>query len=133
MLNGSSLPSPQTEDSGTPDSIEDTSLPMTDIQFSQYSSEHFSSEPPRDDSIDASQCSTEHYGRAFPWDDSDSVSPHCSSRDIGSGPLSRDQHIEDAEVFLITIVPKHVQCSLSPTFLLRTYFSCPCVLLVFSG
>lgn len=98
MLNGSSLPSPQTEDSGTPDSIEDTSLPMTDIQFSQYSSEHFSSEPPRDDSIDASQCSTEHYGRAFPWDDSDSVSPHCSSRDIGSGPLSRDQHIEDAEV-----------------------------------
>ncbi|XP_037414329.1 exonuclease 1-like [Triticum dicoccoides] len=95
MLNGSSLPSPQTEDSGTPDSIEDTSLPMNNIQFSQYSSEHFSSEPPRDDSIDASQCST---GRAFPWGDSDSVSPHCSSHDIGNGPLSRDQHIEDAEV-----------------------------------
>uniref|UniRef100_A0A453FNR8 Uncharacterized protein n=1 Tax=Aegilops tauschii subsp. strangulata TaxID=200361 RepID=A0A453FNR8_AEGTS len=95
MLNESSLPSPQTEHSGTPDSIEDTSLPMNNIQFSQYSSEHFSSEPPRDDSIDASQCST---GRAFPWDDSDSVSPHCSSRDIGNGPLSRDQRIEDAEV-----------------------------------
>ncbi|VAH80388.1 unnamed protein product [Triticum turgidum subsp. durum] len=95
MLNESSLPSPQTEDSGTPDSIEDTSLPMNNIQFSQYSSEHFSSEPPRDDSIDASQCST---GRAFPWGDSDSVSPHCSSHDIGNGPLSRDQHIEDAEV-----------------------------------
>ncbi|KAI5007328.1 hypothetical protein ZWY2020_050773 [Hordeum vulgare] len=98
MLHESSLPSPQTEDSGTPDSVEDTSSPMKNIQFSQYSSDHFSSEPPRDDSVDASQRSTEHYGRAFPWDDSDSVSPHCTSRDIGSGPPPRDQHIEDTEV-----------------------------------
>lgn len=93
-LNESSLPSPQTGDSGTPDSIEDSSLPTNDIETSQ----RFSSEPSPDDSVNASQCSAEHFTCAFPRDDSASVSPYCSYRDIGSDPPSEDQHLEDTEV-----------------------------------
>ncbi|KAM0925798.1 hypothetical protein ACQ4PT_003959 [Festuca glaucescens] len=97
-FNESYLPSPQTEDSGTPDSVEDTSLPTNDIEASQCSSERFSSEPPPDDSINVPQCSAEHFSCAFPRDDSASVSPYCSSRDNGSDPPSEDQYLEDTEV-----------------------------------
>jgi exonuclease-1 len=96
------LPSPQTEDSGTPDSVEDTNLPTNDTEASQCSFERFSSEPPLDDSVIASQCSAEHFSCAFPQDNSASVSPYCSSRDIGSDPPSEDQYLEDTEVFLMT-------------------------------
>ncbi|CAM0883367.1 unnamed protein product [Alopecurus aequalis] len=97
-LHESSLPSPQTEDSGTPDSVEDTSLPINDIEASQCSSERFSSEPPPDDSINVPQRSAEPLSYAFPWDDSASVSPYCSSLDVGSDPPSEDQYLEDTEV-----------------------------------
>ncbi|KAM0894965.1 hypothetical protein ACQ4PT_024127 [Festuca glaucescens] len=97
-LNESYLPSPQTEDSGTPDSVDDTSFPIHDIEASQCSSERFSSEPSPDDSIKVPQCSAEHFSCAFPPDDSAGVSPYCSSRDIGSDPPSEDQYFEDTEV-----------------------------------
>uniref|UniRef100_A0ACD5WJU7 Uncharacterized protein n=1 Tax=Avena sativa TaxID=4498 RepID=A0ACD5WJU7_AVESA len=97
-LNESSLPSPQTEDSSTPDSVEDSNLPTNDTEASQCSFERFSSEPPPDDSINAPQCSAEHFSCAFPRDDSASVSPYCNSRDIGSDPPSEDQYLEDSEV-----------------------------------
>ncbi|KAF0917118.1 hypothetical protein E2562_016924 [Oryza meyeriana var. granulata] len=97
ILNGS-LSSPIIEDSGTPDSIEDTSLPSNNIQASQCSSEHFSSETPLDDSINtASQCSSERVCCDIPWDDSASVSPQCTSNGIGSDP-SEDPDIEDTKV-----------------------------------
>ncbi|PNT72968.1 hypothetical protein BRADI_2g51637v3 [Brachypodium distachyon] len=98
LLNGSSLPSPLAEDSATSDSIEDTSLPTNNIQASQSSSEHFSSEPPKDDSINASQHSTEPFSCDFPRNDSASASPHCSSYDVGSDPPFEDPYIEDREV-----------------------------------
>jgi exonuclease-1 len=101
-LNESYLPSPQTEDSGTPDSVDDTSFPIHDIEASQCSSERFSSEPSPDDSIKVPQCSAEHFSCAFPPDDSAGVSPYCSSRDIGSDPPSEDQYLEDTEVSLMT-------------------------------
>ena len=95
------MPSPQTEDSGTHDSVEDTSLPTNDIEASQCSSERFSSESPPEDSINVPQCNAEHFSCAFPLDDSASVSPYCSSRDVGSDPPSEDQYLEDPEVFLM--------------------------------
>ncbi|XP_062207052.1 exonuclease 1-like isoform X2 [Phragmites australis] len=99
ILNESSLPSPQTEDSGTPDSIEDTSLPANHIQASQCSSEHLTSEPTQDDPISsASQCSSEHFSCEFPRDDSSNISPQCSSLDGGSDPPSDNTGIEDRKV-----------------------------------
>ncbi|EEE55478.1 hypothetical protein OsJ_03659 [Oryza sativa Japonica Group] len=96
VLNGS-LPSPRIEDSGTPDLIEDTSLPSNNIQVYQCSSEHFSSGTPLDDSINtASQCSSERVRCDIPRDDSASVSPQCS-HDIGSDP-AEDPDIEGNKV-----------------------------------
>ncbi|KAG8055204.1 hypothetical protein GUJ93_ZPchr0001g31386 [Zizania palustris] len=97
MLNGF-LSSPRTEDSSTPESIEDLSLPENNIQASQCTSEHISSDFPQDDSINtASQCSSEHVRCDFPRGDLASVSPHCSSCDIGSDPPD-DTDIEDTKV-----------------------------------
>lgn len=114
VLNGS-LPSPRIEDSGTPDSIEDTSLPSNNIQVYQCSSEHFSSGTRLDDSINtASQCSSERVRCDIHRDDSASVSPQCS-HDIGSDP-AEDPDIEGNKVFHVSLLP-YFQCSRSPTFL----------------
>ncbi|KAL5228741.1 hypothetical protein ABZP36_017006 [Zizania latifolia] len=97
ILNGS-LSSPRTEDSSTPESIEDLSLPENNIQASQCTSEHISSDFPQDDSINtASQCSSEHVRCDFPRGDLASVSPQCSSCDIGSDPPD-DTDMEDTKV-----------------------------------
>ncbi|KAG8078130.1 hypothetical protein GUJ93_ZPchr0007g3978 [Zizania palustris] len=92
-----SFSSPRTEDSGTPESIEDSCLPANNIQAAQCSSEHISSDFPQDDSMNmASQCGSEHVHCDFSQD-SANVSPQCSSRDIGSDP-PEDTDIEDSKV-----------------------------------
>lgn len=99
MLN-ESLPSPQTQGSGTPDSVEDTRLPTDHIQASQCSSEHLSSEPPHDDPITAgSQCSSERFNCEYPLDDSANISSQCSSHDGGSDPPYKDMDTKDRKVF----------------------------------
>ncbi|XP_062223041.1 exonuclease 1-like isoform X2 [Phragmites australis] len=99
ILNESSLPSPQTEYFGAPDSIEDTSLPTNHIQVSQCSSELLASEPTQDDPVSAaSQCSSEHFSCEFPRDDSANISPQCSSLDGGSYPPSEDTGIQERKV-----------------------------------
>ncbi|KAL6845251.1 hypothetical protein ACP4OV_024746 [Aristida adscensionis] len=94
----SSLPSPQTEDSGTPDSIEDTSLPTNRIQASQCSSDLLSSEPQDDPTNAASQCSFERFSCQIPCDDSANISPQCRSQDAASDPPSEDTDMEDTKV-----------------------------------
>ncbi|CAD6229625.1 unnamed protein product [Miscanthus lutarioriparius] len=94
-----SLPSPQTQGSGTPDSVEDTMLPTDHIQASQCSSEHLSSEPPQNDPISvSSQCSSERFSCEYPLDDSANKSPQCSSLDGGSDPPYKDTSIKDRKV-----------------------------------
>ncbi|KAL5220510.1 hypothetical protein ABZP36_025223 [Zizania latifolia] len=98
-----SFSSPRTEDSGTPESIEDSCLPANNIQAAQCSSEHISSDLPQDDSMNtASQCGSEHAHCDFSQDDSASVSPQCSSRDIGSD-RPEDTDIEDTKAFHVEV------------------------------
>ena len=95
-----SLPSPQTQGSGTPDSVEDTRLPTDHIQASQCSSEHLSSEPPQSGPISVgSQCSSERFSCEYPLDDSANISPQCSSLGGGSDPPYKDTSIKDIKVF----------------------------------
>lgn len=105
------MPSPQTEDSGTPDSIEDTSLPTNHIQASQYSSDLLSSEPQDDPTNAASQCSSERFSCEFPCDDSANISPQCRSQDGASDFPFEETGMEDTKVFVfpITLLPKNVQ------------------------
>ncbi|TVU34906.1 hypothetical protein EJB05_16762 [Eragrostis curvula] len=99
ILNESSLSSPQTEDSSTPDSVEDTRLPPNHIQASQCSPEQLNSEPPQDDPVTAaSQCSSEHFCSEDPCGDSANISPQCISLDDGSYPPPEDTGIEDRKV-----------------------------------
>ncbi|CAD6236527.1 unnamed protein product [Miscanthus lutarioriparius] len=94
-----SLPSPQTQGSGTPDSVEDTRLPTDHIQASQCSSEHLSSEPPQSGPISVgSQCSSERFSCEYPLDDSANISPQCSSLGGGSDPPYKDTSIKDIKV-----------------------------------
>ncbi|KAG0539643.1 hypothetical protein BDA96_03G339700 [Sorghum bicolor] len=94
-----SLPSPQTQGSDTPDSVEDTRLPTDHIQASQCSSEHLSSEPPQNDPISVgSQCSSERFSCEYPLDDSDNISPQCSSLDGGIDTPCKDTSIIDRKV-----------------------------------
>ncbi|GJN17502.1 hypothetical protein PR202_gb04575 [Eleusine coracana subsp. coracana] len=98
LLNESSSPSPQTEDSSTPDSVEDTSLPANNIKAFQCSSEQLYSEPPADDPISAaSQCSSELFRYEDPCDNSANISPQCTSLDAGSYP-PEDTCIGDRKV-----------------------------------
>jgi exonuclease-1 len=98
-----SLPSPQTQGSDTPDSVEDTRLPTDHIQASQCSSEHLSSEPPQNDPISVgSQCSSERFSCEYPLDDSANISPQCSSLDGGIDPPYKDTSIKGRKVFGIS-------------------------------
>ncbi|CAO1946188.1 unnamed protein product [Urochloa humidicola] len=97
QVSNGSLPSPQTQDSGTPDSVEDT-RPTDHIQASQYSSELLSSEPSQETINAASQCSSEHFGCEFPINDSANILPQCSSRDGGSDPPFEDTGVEVRKV-----------------------------------
>ncbi|KAJ1285660.1 hypothetical protein BS78_03G295000 [Paspalum vaginatum] len=97
MLN-ESLPSPQTQDSGPSDLIEDTKLPTDTIQASQCSSELLCSGP-QDDRINAaSQCSSEHLSCEFPLNVSANFSPQCSSHGGGSDPPYEDMDIKGRKV-----------------------------------
>ncbi|KAL6616162.1 hypothetical protein ACP70R_038432 [Stipagrostis hirtigluma subsp. patula] len=98
ISNESSSPSPQTEDLGTPDSIDDTSLPTNHIPVSQCSSELLSSEPQDDQTNAVSQCSSERFSCEFPCDDSANISSQYSSQDGCSDPPSEDTGMEDTKV-----------------------------------
>ncbi|RLN24338.1 exonuclease 1 [Panicum miliaceum] len=99
QVSNGSFPSPQTQDTGTPDSVEDTRLPTDHIQASQCSSELLSSEPSQDEPIKAaSQCSSERFSCEFLLDDSANILPQWSSRDGGSDPPYEDTGIEDRKV-----------------------------------
>ncbi|KAF8663885.1 hypothetical protein HU200_055223 [Digitaria exilis] len=101
QVSDGSLPSPQTEDSSTPDSVEDTRLPTDHIQASQCSSERLSSEPSQDEPIDAAfQCSSERISCQFTLNDSTNILPQWSSRDSGSDPPYEDTGIEDGKVLV---------------------------------
>uniref|UniRef100_K3XEN3 Exonuclease 1 n=1 Tax=Setaria italica TaxID=4555 RepID=K3XEN3_SETIT len=94
-----SLPSSQTQDSDTPDSIEDTMLPTVRIQASQCSSELLSSEPSQDEPINAaSQLSSERFSSESSLNDSANMFPQCSPHDVGSDPPYEDTGIEDRKV-----------------------------------
>ncbi|CAL4947152.1 unnamed protein product [Urochloa decumbens] len=97
QLSNGSLPSPQTQDSGTPDSIEDT-RPTDHIQASQYSSEILSSEPSQGTINAASQCSSERFSCEFPINDSANILPQCSPCDGGRDPPYEDTGIEVRKV-----------------------------------
>ncbi|WVZ68618.1 hypothetical protein U9M48_017538 [Paspalum notatum var. saurae] len=96
MLN-ESLPSPQTQDSGPSDLIEDTKLPTDPIQASQCSSELLSSGPQDDPINAASQCSSEPLSCEFPLNVSANISPHCSSHGGGSDPPYEDMRKVEAD------------------------------------
>ncbi|RLM91250.1 exonuclease 1 [Panicum miliaceum] len=99
QVSNGSFPSLQTQDTGTPDSVEDTRLPTGHIQASQCSSELLSSEPSQDEPINAaSQCSSERFSCEFPLDDSANILPQRSSRDGGSDPPYEDTGMEDRKV-----------------------------------
>ncbi|CAL4973736.1 unnamed protein product [Urochloa decumbens] len=89
QVSNGSLPSSRTQDSGTPDSMEDT-RPTDHIQASQYSSELLSSEPSQETINAASQCSSERFSCEFPINDSANILPQCSPRDGGSDPPYED-------------------------------------------
>ncbi|KAG2601123.1 exonuclease 1 isoform X2 [Panicum virgatum] len=99
QVSNGSFPSPQSQDTGTPDSVEDTRLPTDHIQASQCSSELLCSEPSQDESINAaSQCSSERFSCEFPLDDSANILPQWSSCDGGSDPPYKGMGIEDRKV-----------------------------------
>ncbi|CAO1943380.1 unnamed protein product [Urochloa humidicola] len=97
QVSNGSLPSPQTQDSGTPDSVEDT-RPTDHIQASQYSSELLSSEPSQETINAASQCSSEHFSCEFPINDSANILPQCNPRDGGSDSPYEDTGVEVRKV-----------------------------------
>ncbi|OEL27786.1 Exonuclease 1 [Dichanthelium oligosanthes] len=98
ILNGS-LPSPQTQDSGTSDAIDGTRLQPDRIQASQCSSELLSSGPSEDEPIDAaSQCSSERFSCEFPLNGSANILPQCGSRDGGNDPPYEETGSEDRKV-----------------------------------
>jgi exonuclease 1 len=94
------LPSTRTEDSSTPDSVEDTNLPTSHSQASQSSSDQLYSQPPSDVSA-ASQYSSERLRCEDPSDNSANISSQCSSLDGNIYPPPEDTCIEDKKVFVV--------------------------------
>lgn len=127
QVSNGSFPSPQSQDTGNPDSVEDTRLPTDHIQASQCSSEFLCSEPSQDESINAaSQCSSERFSCEFPLDDSANILPQWSSCDGGSDPPYKGMGIEDRKVFVTShhfIIYTCPMLSYSYTLIAATFLS----------